>query len=65
MAKNFADLGERGAPFKHADGQCVAELMRPRVGSFYLGPLKRVADDRADGVGARKKAADRRHGAKE
>ena len=65
MTKNFADLGERGASFKHANGQGVAELMRSRVGSFDLGPLKRVTDDRTDGIGAGQKAADRRHGAKE
>jgi hypothetical protein len=50
MTKDFADLGERGASFKHADGQGVAELMRSRMRSFDLGPLKRVTDDRADGV---------------
>lgn len=50
MTKDFADLGERGASFKHANGQCMAELMRSRVGSFDLGPLKRLTDDGADGV---------------
>ncbi len=46
MTKQFADLWQGRTLLQHANGQGVAELMRPLVRRIDAGATQRVANDR-------------------